>query len=124
MEIIIIGTVALLFIISAAIAIYTWKNKPTSLPQSTIDNLLAFERKAKGMPISDALKALPSYLHGWKVVTFDVTHGGEKLQAWLSYKPGVVDTVAIQYIKGKVDNVQLGPGMWRDPRGTMTLYRD
>lgn len=107
---------SVVLVLCSLVALYIWSQQPQYLPPSVIDKLAAFETRTKGMPVYDAVKLSSSYFPGWKVVTHDVTHGGQKLQKWLTYKPGKVDTVAIQYINGKVDNITLGPGEWEDPR--------
>ena len=107
---------ALLFVVSGLVAFFIWKQQPTQLPPAIVDKLIAFETRAKGMPVEAAVKLSSTYFPGWKVVTHDVTYGGQKLQKWLTYAPGKVDTVAIQYMSGKVDNVTLGPGEWEDKR--------
>ena len=108
---------ALLFIVSGLVAFYVWnQRKPQYLSPAVVDKLTAFETRAEGLPVHDAMKLASSYFPGWKVVTHDVTRGGQKLQKWLTHGPGRVDTVAIQYINGKVDNITLGPGDWEDQR--------
>lgn len=116
METMVLLLSALLVVVSGLVAFFMWKQQPTQLSPTVIDKLIAFDTRAKGMPVEAAVKLSSTYFPGWKVVTHDVTYGGQKLQKWLTYAPGSVDTVAIQHVNGKVDNVTLGPGEWEDKR--------
>jgi hypothetical protein len=85
------------------------------LPTSTFAKFVAFEKRALGLPLAEAIRIVPNYFAGWKVKTIDVTKGGQELQAWLVNKTGKIDTISIQYVKGIVDSVTLGPGEWINP---------
>ncbi len=60
----------LVCILSVGIGWYVHSRSPKMLPTSTFAKLVAFEKRAMGLPLAEAIRIVPNYFAGWKVKTF------------------------------------------------------